>query len=85
LAPERAAIRAAVRRTRWREGAVVGAVVFGAAGAVLAGGICGAASEVASGSCTEEIFGGGLLGAVTGGVVGGLIGAQIHKGSPQGE
>jgi hypothetical protein len=87
LAPERAAIRAAVRRSRWREGAIVGALLFGAAGAYVGGGICGAddgAGGAASDGCTGEIIGGGLLGVVVGGVAGGLIGAQIRKG-PGGE
>jgi len=82
LAPERAAIRAAVRRSHWREGAIVGAVPFGAAGAYVGGGICGANDGA---SCTGEIIGGGLLGAAVGGVAGGLIGAQIRKGPAPGE
>jgi hypothetical protein len=83
LAPERAAIRTAVRRSRWREGAIVGALLFGAAGAYVGGGICGAddgAGGAASDGCTGEIIGGGLLGAVVGAVPGGVIGAQIRKG-----
>jgi hypothetical protein len=76
------AIRAAVRRSHWREGAIVGAVLFGAAGAYVGGGICGANDRA---SCTGEIIGGGLLGAAVGGVAGGLIGAQIRKGPAPGE
>ena len=75
-------IRAAVRRSHWREGAIVGAVLFGAAGAYVGGGICGANDRA---SCTGEIIGGGLLGAAIGGVAGGLIGAQIRKGPAPGE
>jgi hypothetical protein len=82
LAAERAAIRAAVRRSHWREGAIVGAVLVGAAGAVVGAGICGAAEHS---SCTGDILGGGLLGAAVGGVAGGLIGAQIGKGPAPGE
>ena len=79
LAPERAAIRAAARRSRWREGAVIGAVVFGTTGVVLAGGFCGANDSASANGCTAEILGGALLGGAIGGVFGGLIGAQIHR------
>lgn len=83
LAAERAAIRAAARRSYWLEGAVAGGLVFGAAGAVMAGGFCAAddrAGGAAFGGCTDEIIGGGLLGAALGGVLGGLVGSRIHKG-----
>jgi hypothetical protein len=75
-------IRAAVRRSHWREKTIVGAVLFGAAGAYVGGGICGANDRA---SCTGEIIGGGLLGAAVGGVAGGLSGAQIRKGPAPGE
>ena len=83
LAAERAAIRAAARRSYWLEGAIAGGLIFGATGAVLAGGFCGAddrAGGAAYGGCTDEIVGGGLLGAALGGVLGGLVGSRIHKG-----
>jgi hypothetical protein len=86
LAAERAAIRAAARRSYWLEGAIAGGVVFGAAGAVVAGGFCAAddrAGGAAYGGCTDEIIGGGLLGAALGGVLGGLVGSRIHKHEPR--
>ena len=86
LAAEGAAIRAAARRSYWLEGAVAGGLVFGAAGAVMAGGFCGAddrAGGAAYGGCTDEIIGGGLLGAALGGVLGGLVGSRIHKHEPR--
>jgi hypothetical protein len=86
LAAERLAIRTAIRRrSRWREGAIVGAVVFGAAGVVVGGGLCGAddsAAGSANDGCTGEMIGGGLIGVVVGGVAGAVVGSQIHKGPP---
>ena len=85
LGAERAAIRAAAQRSYWLEGAVAGGLVLGAAGAVMAGGFCGAddrAGGAAYGGCTDEIIGGGLLGAALGGVLGGLVGSRIHKHEP---
>ena len=86
LATERAAIRAAARRSYWLEGAIAGGVVFGVTGAVVAGGLCGAddsAGGAAFGGCTDEIIGGGVLGAALGGVLGGLVGSRIHKHEPR--
>jgi hypothetical protein len=83
LAAERVAIVAAARRSRWLEGGIVGAVAFGVTGGVLAAGFCGAddsAGGASANGCTEEILGGGLLGAAIGGVIGGLVGSQIHGG-----
>lgn len=34
------------------------------------------------GGCTDDIIGGGLLGAALGGVLGGLVGSRIHKHEP---
>jgi hypothetical protein len=86
LDSERAAIRAAVRRTRWREGLIAGAVVFAVVGGYVAGGFCAAddgATGAASNGCTEEILGGGVAGAAVGGLIGGLIGSRIGRGPPQ--
>lgn len=86
LAAERAAIRAAARRSYWLEGAIAGGVVFGAAGAVVAAGFCAAddrAGGAAYGGCTDEIVGGGLLSAALGSVLGGLVGSRIHKHEPR--
>jgi hypothetical protein len=86
LDSERAAIRAAVRRTRWREGLIAGAVVFAIVGGYVAGGFCAAddgATGASSNGCTEEILGGGLAAAAVGGLIGGLIGSRIHRGPPQ--
>ena len=87
LARERAAIREAVRRSRWLEGAVIGGVVFGAAGGVLAAGFCGSddsAQGAAQDGCTEEILLGSVAGAAVGGLVGGLIGSRIRRGAAEG-
>jgi hypothetical protein len=75
LAEERAALRAAAGRTHWREGALIGGVAFAVAGGYVGGGICGANDEA---SCTEEIIGGGLVGAAAGVLIGGLVGSLIH-------
>jgi hypothetical protein len=75
LAAERAALRAAAGRTHWREGAVIGGVAFAVAGGYVGGGICGAHDEA---SCTENIIGGGLVGAAVGVLIGGLVGSLIH-------
>ncbi len=75
LAAERATLRAAAGRSHWREGAVVGGVTFAVAGGYVGGGICGANDEP---SCTEEIIGGGLVGAAVGVLIGGLVGSLIH-------
>ena len=86
LASERTAIAKAVRRSRWLEGAVIGGVVFAAAGGVLAGGHCGAddsAEGAAQDGCTEEILLGGVAGAAVGGLIGGLIGSRIRAGPPE--
>jgi hypothetical protein len=88
LAAERAAIGKAVRRSRWLEGAVIGGVVFGAAGGVLAAGFCGAddsAQGAAQDGCTEEILLGSVAGAAVGGLLGGLIGSRIRRGAAEGD
>ena len=83
LTAERVAVRAAARRSRWVEGAVVGGVLFGVAGGFVAGGFC-AADDSAVGAavdgCTEEILLGGVAGAAIGGLIGGLIGSRIRAG-----
>jgi hypothetical protein len=57
-------------------GAVIGAAVVGAAGAVLAVGLCG---DYGGEDCLPRAFGGFVLGATIGAVLGGFIGDALSS------
>jgi hypothetical protein len=65
---------------RW-EGVVVGGVVLGLAGVVVASSFCDHDGQQQD-NCAYRVVGSGLVGAVIGTVVGGLIGGLIPKKSP---
>ena len=64
-----------------REGALLGAILLGAGGAILAQGFCDYDGKPQSG-CFGRTVGGGVIGAVAGFIVGGLIGGLIPKNNP---
>ena len=64
--------------THWREGGIVGAVVFGLALASLGGGLC------ADSETDHDCTGATILGAVAGGGMGFVIGALIGGLFPKG-
>jgi len=64
--------------TYWKEGGIVGAIVVGLAGAVVAGGLCGN-SETNQGGCSGTTAGALVVGGLTGFALGALIGGQFHK------
>jgi hypothetical protein len=66
------------RPTNWREGGIVGAVIFGLALASLAGGLC------ASSDTDQDCTGATLLGAAAGGGMGFVIGALVGGLFPKG-
>lgn len=67
-----------IRRTHWKEGALVGGVVTGLGLALLIDGLCNSDS---GDNCTNA----GVLGLVGGGAVGGIVGALIGGQFPKDE
>jgi hypothetical protein len=78
-APSRIPVPAAAP-SHWLEGAVIGALITGALGASLAGGLCGDADSGGSGqNCSLRALGGFVIGAVPGFTIGGIVGGAIPK------
>jgi hypothetical protein len=81
-APSRIPVPAAAP-SHWLEGAVIGALITGALGASLAGGLCGDADSGGSGqNCSLRALGGFVIGAVPGFTIGGIIGGAFPKAPP---
>ncbi len=66
-----------IQPTYWKEGALIGGVAGGFAGAVLSAAFC--ENSETAGSCAGTTVGGALVGAVLLGVPGALIGGQFPK------
>jgi hypothetical protein len=79
--PLERSLSAAARTSYYLEGLIVGAVVVGVTGGMIAHSLCANADVPPSGSCAGRSILGSLLGAAVGAGVGALVGGLFPKGA----